>query len=260
MPELPEVETVVRSLRPVIVGQRIEAARALERRVLKGGRIDGAAGRLVEAVERRGKHIVIRLDRGLLLVHLGMTGRLLWNAPETPHTRAVFTLERGNLVYEDIRMFGRLEFSEDLPARVARLGPEPLEVTPEDFRARLAGRRSRIKAVLLDQGFLRGIGNIYADEALFRAGIHPKAIAARLGRARAGRLCDSVRAVLAEAIEHRGSSISDYVDADGNRGGFQLLHAVYGREGEPCTVCGMPVRRIVLAQRGTHYCPRCQRI
>jgi len=146
-----------------------------------------------------------------------------------------------------------------VPERLARLGPDAFEISAEEFAARLKDRRGSIKPLLLNQRFLRGLGNIYCDEALFRAGIHPLAVAARLSRARVGRLHAAIQEVLGEAIASGGSSISDYVDAEGRRGWFQMQHRVYGKEGEPCPSCGAPIRRIVVAQRGTHYCPRCQR-
>src|SRR5262249_19181281 len=154
---------------------------------------------------------------------------------------------RGILLYDDSRQFGALEYSEEFPARVARLGPEPLEISFEDFAAALKKRNARMKALLLNQSFLRGMGNIYADEALFRAGVHPLAIASRLRRDRARRLYDAVTAVLTEAIEAGGSSISDYVDAEGRSGFFQVHHRVYQRTGEPCVICGTPIRRILVA-------------
>jgi len=146
-----------------------------------------------------------------------------------------------------------------LPARVEKLGPEPLEVTLAEFAARLKRRKARIKSVLLDQRFVRGVGNIYADEALFRAGIHPLAIGARLRPERVKRLREAIVEVLTQAIEKGGSSISDYVDAEGRRGFFQFEHRVYQRTGEPCVNCGAPIRRTLVAQRGTHYCAKCQR-
>jgi formamidopyrimidine-DNA glycosylase len=188
-----------------------------------------------------------------------MTGRLLMDAPRTKWTHAIFTLDRGVLIYDDPRQFGRIEYGLELPARVAALGPEPLEVSLEEFGRRLKERRSPVKAVLLNQLVVRGVGNIYADEALFRAGIHPKRMAASLRRDRVAKLYHAMREVLAEAIESRGSSVSNYVDADGRKGSFQLSHRVYQRTGEPCVICGAKIRRIVLAQRGTHYCPKCQR-
>jgi formamidopyrimidine-DNA glycosylase len=142
---------------------------------------------------------------------------------------------------------------------VAKLGPEPLLVAFDDFWEKLHARKTRIKALLLDQKFLGGVGNIYADESLFRAGIHPLALSPKIGKLRARRLFDAVREVLSEAIERRGSSVSDYVDADGQMGSFQQSHRVYQRHGKPCLVCGRPIRRTLVAQRGTHFCANCQK-
>ena len=259
MPELPEVETIVRSLEPRLRGRRILQADITSDLVVRGDRpalISNLAGRTITTIERRGKFIVLRLDRGFLAIHLGMTGKLLADAPPGPHTRARFHLDDGELLYDDIRMFGKLEWE---PARIEALGPEPLSISAADFIERLRARRAIVKPLLLNQGFLRGLGNIYVDESLFRARIHPRAVASRLSPARALRLHQAIVEVLTLAIEHRGSSISDYVDGEGRKGSFQLLHQVYGKEGEPCTVCGTPIRRILVAQRGTHYCPRCQR-
>jgi formamidopyrimidine-DNA glycosylase len=260
MPELPEVETVVRSIAPHLVGRRIVSASFNSKHVTPGNRAALAArlaGRRVENVRRRGKFIVISLDQGTLTVHLGMTGRLLIQGRPGQHTHGVFTLDDGQLLYDDPRQFGRIEWGAGAPKRVAGLGPEPLEIGFEEFRQRLR-RKARIKALLLNQAFLAGVGNIYADESLFAAGIHPLAIAARLSKARACRLHQAVREVLTEAIALGGSSISDYVDGNGQPGWFQVRHRVYGREGDPCVNCGTPVRRILVAQRGTHFCPRCQ--
>jgi formamidopyrimidine-DNA glycosylase len=259
VPELPEVETVVRTLAPRLRGRRIVSAAFTSRFVTPGNR--GAlagrlAGRRIESIRRRGKFIVIELDTGTLAVHLGMTGKLLLDGQAGEHTHGVFTLDSGVLLYDDPRQFGRIEWS---PSRVARLGAEPLEIGLEEFIARLRRHKARLKTLLTNQAFLAGLGNIYADETLFTAGIHPLAIASRLSAPRAARLHQAMRDVIQLAIEHRGSSISDYVDADGNRGGFQLLHRVYGREGEPCLQCGSLIKKIVVAQRGTHYCPKCQK-
>jgi len=261
MPELPEVETVVRTLRPALIGRRILNAEFRQLRVLIGSphkTIEALSGRRIKSIERHGKFIAIRLDRGYLVVHLGMTGKLLVNADPTKFTHAVFTLDRGVLHYDDQRQFGRIEFGDKLPERVAALGPEPLEVSLADFTSRVKARRAPIKAVLLNQGVVRGVGNIYADEALFRAGVHPKRIAASLNKDRIGRIYHAMREVLAEAIESRGSSVSNYVDAEGRKGSFQHAHRVYRRTGQPCPKCGTNIRRIVLTQRGTHFCPKCQ--
>jgi formamidopyrimidine-DNA glycosylase len=263
VPELPEVETVARSLAP-LVGRRIVAAEFRCGRVLRGADPQGLAARIqgrgVAGVRRYGKFILLSLEGGgYLVIHLGMTGRLLLGGPAGKHTHAVLTLDRGVLLYDDSRQFGCIQFSEEFPERVAKLGPDPLEVPFEDFAAALKRRKTRIKALLLNQGFLRGLGNIYADEALFRAGIHPLGVARRLPRDRARRLHEAIIAVLTEAIAAGGSSISDYVDAEGRRGFFQFSHRVYQRTGEPCLVCGIPIRRVLVAQRSSHFCPQCQK-
>jgi len=261
MPELPEVETVVRSVAAHLTGRRIVSTRFTSRFVTPGNRTKltrSLAGRRIESVKRRGKFILIALDQGTLTVHLGMTGKLLLEGEAGQHTHGIFNLDDGLLLYHDPRQFGRIEFSEGVPPRVTRLGPEPLEIGFDEFRTRLR-RKTRMKALLLNQSFLAGLGNIYADESLFAAGIHPLAIAGRLNAARAGKLYEAIRGILKHAIQLGGSSISDYVNGRGERGWFQMEHRVYGREGEPCANCGRPIRKILVAQRGTHYCPHCQK-
>jgi formamidopyrimidine-DNA glycosylase len=263
VPELPEVETVARSIAP-LVGRRILAAEFRCPRVLRGGDPDHMAerlaGRRISGVKRYGKFLVVSLERGgYLTIHLGMTGKLLLGGEPGKHTHAILTLDRGVLLYDDSRQFGRLLYSEEFPRRIEKLGPEPLEVSFDDFAAALVKRNTRIKSLLLNQDFLRGIGNIYADEALFRAGIHPLAIARRTRGDRARRLHDAIVAVLSEAIEAGGSSISDYVDAQGRKGFFQFQHRVYQHTGDPCVNCGAAIRRIVVTQRSSHFCPKCQK-
>jgi formamidopyrimidine-DNA glycosylase len=263
VPELPEVETVTRSITP-LVGRRIVSAEFRCLRILRGGDPDRMAerlaGRRIAGVKRYGKFILVALEGGgYLLVHLGMTGRLLLGGPVGKHTHAILTLDRGLLLYDDSRQFGCVEFSEEFPRRVAVLGPEPLEVPFEEFARSLKRRKTRIKALLLNQRFVRGIGNIYADEALFRAGIHPMALAYRLRSESIRRLHRAIVEVLNEAIAAGGSSISDYVDAEGRKGFFQFSHRVYQRTGEPCIRCRTPIRRILVAQRSSHFCPRCQK-
>lgn len=255
MPELPEAETIVRTLRPLVTGRRIASAEFLARRVSRNdpGRL---AGRLITGIARYGKQVLIALDQGFVLVKLGMTGKLLFDAKPGPHARAIVTLDQGSLVFDDIRQFGLLAILDAAPET---LGPDPLEIDAVSFARRLRGRDREVKRTLLDQAFLRGVGNIYCDEALFRAGIDPRTRTRRIAAPRAQRLHRELTDLLALAIEHRGSSVSDYVDASGARGAFQELHQVYGKEGEPCVRCGGAIRRIVVAQRGTHYCPRCQR-
>jgi formamidopyrimidine-DNA glycosylase len=214
---------------------------------------------LVKSIRRHGKFIVLELNHGVLTIHLGMTGKLLLDKEPGPYARAVFQLDEGILVYDDVRHFGRIEWSAGLLERAEALGPDALDIPLEDFLQLLKKRNSRIKPLLLNQRFLRGMGNIYTDEALFEARINPRAIASHLNKDRATRLHRAMVAILATAIRLKGSSISNYVDAAGEKGSFQLQHQVYGRAGEPCVTCATPVRRIVVAGRGTHYCPKCQR-
>lgn len=281
MPELPEVETVVRSLAPHLPGRRIIGAEFTSRHVTPGNRAALArklAGRQIQSVTRRGKHILIGLDEGILVVHLGMTGQLLLDPPASNHDHirgvlrhayGVFHLDGGLLIYRDPRQFGSIRLSthrsdgethpEDGIKELAALGPEPLEISLEEFTARLKNRKTRIKALLLNQTFVAGIGNIYADEILYAAQVHPLAIASRLSKPRVALVHQAMREVLTLAIEHGGSSISDYVNAAGERGWFQMMHNAYGREGEPCLRCGAPIQRILVAQRGTHFCAKCQK-
>lgn len=247
---------------PHITGRTIERAELFSRLVTRGGLKRTArqlARRVIRGVRRRGKQIFIDLDCGVLYVHLGMTGKLLWNASPGKYTRAVLTLDEGTLLYDDVRQFGRFEFFESLPALFERAGPDALGLSFEEFYVRLAKRTGQIKSLLLNQSFIAGVGNIYADETLFAARIHPRTQAARISKGRAQVLHANLLAVLRAAIHHRGSSVSDYVDGAGEQGSFQNLHAVYGMAGKPCPRCGAPIRRIVIAQRGTHYCARCQR-
>jgi formamidopyrimidine-DNA glycosylase len=269
MPELPEVETVVRSLIPHLPGRRIVTAEFTSRHVTPGNRAALArklTGRTIQSVKRRGKHILIGLDEGTLVVHLGMTGQLLLDPAASNHSYGVFHLDGGLLVYRDPRQFGNITFVTHRSdgtihgnKGLATLGPEPLEIGLDEFAASLKKRKTRMKALLLNQTFLAGIGNIYADEILYASQVHPLAIAARLSKPRVALVHQAMREILTLAIEHGGSSISDYVNAAGERGWFQMMHNAYGREGEPCLRCGAPIKKILVAQRGTHFCPQCQK-
>ena len=219
-------------------------------------RLDGAR---IQGVRRRGKQIFVELETGILYIHLGMTGKLLWNAEPGKYTRALLQLDNGLLVYDDVRQFGRFEFFPAIPEAFTRTGPDALGLDFDTFLKNLKKRRGSIKAVLLNQSFIAGIGNIYADELLFAARVHPRTNISRISPKRAAEIHRRLLEILELAVRLRGSSISDYVDAAGEAGEFQQLHKVYGRTGLPCFNCGTPIRRIVLAQRGTHYCPRCQR-
>src|ERR1022692_4734134 len=282
MPELPEVETIARGLPKRVAGDTIESVWLGEKpeplkspaseiaEVLEGSRI-------VE-VRRVGKHIVFDLERtgkkkrdairrGQWIVHLGMTGRMQVTTPDAElakHTHAVAKLTSGREVrFVDPRRFGRLAVvrmnSQADELGFAAPGDEPLDSQVERFVTLFRGRKTPIKSALLNQKLLSGVGNIYADESLFRAGIRPRRRAASLTRAELQRLHIALKAVLREAIKLGGSSVNDYVDAEGQEGLFQLRHRVYGREGEPCLVCGTAIKRVIIAGRSSHYCSRCQK-
>jgi formamidopyrimidine-DNA glycosylase len=266
MPELPEVETVVRTLAPHLVGQRISAIRHLRSDIVEPANIDLASllkNRRVRAIQRRGKKILIRLDAdSTLCIHLGMTGRLTVeraNEAIKPHTHLIAELSgKLQLRFRDPRRFGGIWWLCNGEADDTNLGPEPLTIRPDELFKRLSKTRRAIKTALLDQRILAGIGNIYADESLFHARIHPTTPGNRLTRQQVFRLNRSIKLILRRAINHRGSSLRDYVDADGEAGGFQLLHRVYARENAPCVRCKTPISRIVLGGRSTHFCPACQ--
>lgn len=276
MPELPEVETIVRGLRTVLPGRTIAAVRLGKTDFIEdpAALVEMLPGRRIENVERFGKFIRLQLSASSaaknperevnLIIHLGMTGWLGVRRPGdplAPHTHVFFELEDGReLRYTDIRRFGqmRLVGGDQFGAFGERLGKEPLEISPSEFNKRLAGRRARIKALLLDQSVFRGIGNIYADESLWQARIHPARLAARLSLAELAGLRKAIRRVLQRAIADRGSSISNFVDAEGQPGEYQQRHRAYGREGKPCFRCGARIRRAVVAGRSSYFCPRCQ--
>ena len=280
MPELPEVETIARGLAQNLTGDVIES-------VWLGNKpepLKSPPGEIVSALEqariagvrRVGKHIVVNLSRGRRrtarsvrrdgdmqaqwVVHLGMTGRLLIAQPDVvvaKHTHAILRLRSGReLRFVDPRHFGRLAVVRhgfEAP------GSEPLDVGVESFAGLFHQRKTPIKSALLNQSLLSGIGNIYADESLFRAGVRPRRRAASLTRGELQGLYVAVQQVLNEAIAAGGSSVSDYVDSNGDAGFFQFQHRVYGREGEPCLVCRAPIKRVVIAGRSAHYCPKCQK-
>jgi formamidopyrimidine-DNA glycosylase len=282
MPELPEVETVARDLRPRIVGATIVGARCSWARTLRSHTpeafAEAVAGRRVEAVGRRAKQIVIELSgQAALTIHLKMTGQLFIVPADLPvdsYVRLVLELADGReLRFRDIRKFGRVglyghdPISGELVAEVggaavfASLGPEPLDpaFTVRDFRHRLRRRKGRLKPLLLDQTFMAGVGNIYADEALWAARLHPLRTVSTLRPPDERRLYLTVRSILAEAVERRGSSIDDYTAPDGD-GSMQEQLQVYQRTGEPCLRCGRAIKRIVIGARSTHLCSWCQRL
>jgi formamidopyrimidine-DNA glycosylase len=298
MPELPEVETTARSLQKRVAGERIESVWIGDKsNILKSPAeeiVRTLTGARIERVRRVGKHLVVDLElhagkdsprrpaaaargssrkaaaqasgresnsQAQWIIHLGMTGRMLVSDPDVPqakHTHLVAELASGReLRFVDPRRFGKLQVAAGSAFQAP--GREPIGADRGEFAALFRGRKTPIKSALLNQKLLSGVGNIYADESLFRAGLRPRRRAASLSRAELARLYDALQEVLAEAILAGGSSISDYVDASGEAGFFQLQHRVYGREGKPCLVCKTPIKRIVIGGRSSHYCPKCQK-
>ncbi len=274
MPELPEVESVVQGLRARLEGRRILRVNLHQPLIVRGdvARLRRALPRSrIRGLERRGKFIIVHLEkpnpglgRHCLIVHLGMTGQLFCCRPDLPyekHTHITFQLDSGeHLRLRDPRRFGRVEVipAARLEAYFAHLGAEPFEISLAEFAARLAHRKAPIKSLLLNQNLVRGLGNIYSDEALFAARIHPALPAGRLDARALGRLHRAMQRVLRAAIAAEGTSFSDYVTADGRLGRFQYRLRVYGRAGKPCPRCRQPIRRLLLAGRSSHYCPHCQ--
>lgn len=273
MPELPEVETVKRTLNMLVKGKTISAATVKLPRIIRRPEEPEAFVRLLEGqtirgVERRGKFLLFQLDDLVLVSHLRMEGRYGVYASEEPpelHTHVLFHFTDGtDLRYKDVRQFGTMDLfrkgEEFVHPPLHKLGMEPLEAdfTAEAFAKRIKGRSTKIKPLLLNQEVVVGIGNIYVDEALHAAGIHPAREADSLGKAELERLHAAIVATLSEAVEAGGSSIKSYVNGQGEMGMFQHKLKAYGRKNEPCTSCGRPIEKIVLGGRGTHFCPGCQ--
>lgn len=286
MPELPEVETIRRVLEEKVVGRKIvkvelripKLTATRLHRDLRGQEAvlrTRLTGRRIAAVRRRAKYLVLDLDQGRLIIHLGMTGQI-FAAPAGPlpvnglpllpdkHTHVVLRLTGPMCVYfRDIRQFGRLRLVSDPEEErlFARLGPEPLgrAFSPQTLRQGFSGKKAPVKALLLNQQVVAGLGNIYADEALFRARIHPQTPGRRITPGQARTLHQAIRQTLSEAIRFRGTTMSDYYDPESRKGGFQDRLQVYGRPGEPCPNCGRPLRKSRIAQRGTHWCAHCQK-
>jgi len=278
MPELPEVETVRRGLARSVVGKRIEEVTIFDPSLVKGlsagAFVRGLERRSIAEVSRRGKYLLFRLDSGKTwAVHLRMTGRMLFKKNDRPvrekATRAILKFGRDGLHpkgcsflwFSDSRRFGEWHLvrkPEEIPG-IAKLGPEPLEITREEFVQRLKSRRGQIKPLLLDQAFLGGLGNIYACEALYRAGINPKRKPCSISFYNKIELYHNIQVILKEAIRAGGASVRSYRRSDGSKGWFALRLKVYGREGSKCSRCCRTIRRIKLSGRGTYYCPGCQK-
>jgi len=274
VPELPEVETVRSRLAPALAGRTFERVDILDERLTRPFEPRTVAAELegerVESVERRGKYLIFRFESGrVLLIHLRMTGSLRHarrgKLPDDPHRRAVVRLDDGSdVAYRDVRRFGTwllLEPGELDEYLAARLGHEPLgtDFTPKELGSQLAGRRAPIKALLLDQRLLAGVGNIYADEALWYGRLHPLRPGGELSPAELGDLHRGVRRAIRKGIERQGASLRDYSTPDGDRGAMQDEFVVYGRTGEPCLRCGTPIEKTRVGGRGTWFCPGCQR-
>ncbi len=271
MPELPEIETLAFELRQSLAGREIRGLQIRNDSILETPRRwleKNLPGKRIVQIGRRGKYLRAELTGGFTLwIHLGMTGQLLLEdspAALTSHThfRLTFTGTRQELLFRDPRRFGRIALTpyrgEELPRGVQRLGLEPAEWKCQEFSAFVKRRRARIKSLLLDQRVVAGLGNIYADESLYRAGIHPLRRARKIPRTKLSRLHGVILKVLEEAVRWGGSSIDDYVHLDGERGRFQEFHKVYGKKGEGCEICRTPIQSVKLSGRTSSFCPRCQ--
>ncbi len=262
MPELPEVETVVRGLQTTIVGETIQDIEIPWSKALQpDSAYDSLIGKTIHGVSRRAKFINIELDRGSLVVHLRMTGKLSRLYPEK-HVTVILHFQSGNsLFFQDMRKFGRMVYTEDKQEFFAHLGPEPLgdDFSVSLFQDMLKQKNRMIKPLLLDQTFLAGLGNIYVDEALFQAGVHPESFAKLIPKKQTGQLHQAIRHILSESIKAQGTTVVNFSHGENQSGTYQAALQVYGRRGEPCQDCETPIEKIKLGQRGTHFCPRCQK-
>lgn len=273
MPELPEVETIKRTLQHLVIGKTIHDVAILWGKIIKHpDQLEFkhlCAGQTIQTIDRRGKFLKFMLDDFVLVSHLRMEGRYMLQNKDEPydkHTHVIFSFTDGTeLRYMDTRKFGTMHLfpkgEEEKRDPLAKLGVEPFsdEFTPEVLKEAFQKTTRNIKAVLLDQSIVVGLGNIYVDEALFRARIHPTTKASKLSKRKIKTLYDEIKATLQEAVEKGGSTVRTYVNSQGDMGMFQFDHFVYGKKGEPCKVCGTPIEKTVVAQRGTHYCPKCQK-
>jgi len=263
MPELPEVETVVRGLQATIVGETIQDIETPWSKALQpDSAYDALIGKTIRRVSRRAKYINIELNHGSLVVHLRMTGKLTRLFPGK-HVTGILHFRSGNALYfQDMRKFGRMEYTEDSKAFFAHLGPEPLN---DDFSVSvlqdmLKTKNRMVKPLLLDQTFLAGLGNIYVDEALFRAGIHPESLARYIPKKQTAKLHRAIQQILIESIKAQGTTVVNFSHGENQSGTYQAALQVYGRKDEPCVVCASPIGKIKLGQRGTHFCQTCQKV
>lgn len=269
MPELPEVETIVTGLRQTVLGRTIRGIEILCPKIVKSNLrslTNTLPGKRIEEISRRGKNILFSLsDKNTLLAHLGMTGHIFYytkKADPDKHDVVLFRFRgQGELHFHDPRKFGKLLLvdNSDGSDPTDQLGPEPLQLSLPEFVQLFRSRKRMLKPALLDQDFIAGIGNIYADESLYEAEIHPQKTTDKLTPAQLKRLYQAIRKTLTKAIKTGGSSVDNYVDVEGNPGHFQIYHKVYGKEDKPCHRCRAKIKRILVGQRSTHFCPRCQR-
>lgn len=266
MPELPEVETIKRELEKVVLGKKITEVIVHNPKVIREPSADkfkkGLSGVTIKNILRKAKLLILELSNGKsLAIHLKMTGQLVYPG-SGQSTRVSFHLSDGKtLDFNDQRLFAELRLVDDWRGLkfIKALGPEPFDITDEQFKEMLSAKKTKIKPLIMDQTFISGIGNLYAAEALFRAKIHPQRAANSLSDKEKKLLFKEIKDTLCEAIEHKGSSVDQYVQLTGHPGGYAKYHKVYDREGKPCLVCKTPIKRISLAGRGTYFCPKCQR-
>jgi formamidopyrimidine-DNA glycosylase len=263
VPELPEVETVVRGLQNTIVGESIaDLEIPWEKALVADDPYESIVGKSISQVRRRAKYIIIHFDIGALVVHLRMTGKLTPVFPEK-HVTVILHFESGNSLYfQDTRKFGRMEYTDDPEELLAHIGPEPLseQFTPQVFHKMLRSKNRLLKPLLLDQTFLAGLGNIYVDEALFQAGIQPLSIASSIPRDRSNRLHSAIQSILIDSIKAQGTTVLNFSHGDNQSGTYQAALQVYGRKDQPCLVCDTPITKIKVGQRGTHFCSECQKL
>lgn len=266
MPELPEVENVIRSLVSKVSCKKIETLEIKTPSIIYNRKdfVDLVKDKTIINLDRRGKYIIIRLDKGNLLIHLRMTGKLLFNGEIGKHTHLIIGFTDGDyLIYNDVRKFGRINYLSDNELVIylkTKVGLEPGLMSFDDFKSKVMNKKGPLKKILLDQTVIAGIGNIYADEILFASGIHPMTETIKLEDRDYLILYENIKEILEKAILAGGSTIRDYVNGEGTAGGFQDDHQVYGRSGKQCNVCGCTLEKIKIAGRTTVYCPICQRL
>ncbi|MCF7807416.1 MAG: DNA-formamidopyrimidine glycosylase [Candidatus Marinimicrobia bacterium] len=263
MPELPEVETVVRGLQVTIIGETlVDIEVPWEKALAPDSAYDSLVGKTIQNVTRRAKFIIMELDQGALITHLRMTGKLTPVYPDK-HVTVILHFDSGKALYfQDMRKFGRMVYSDDPAEFLQHLGPEPLAkaFTPMVFHDMLQAKSRLIKPLLMDQTFIAGLGNIYVDEALFQAGIHPLSTASSIPKKRAFSLHTAIRSILQDSIDAQGTTVVNFSHGDNQSGSYQVALQVYGRSAEPCLICDRPIKKIKVGQRGTHFCSNCQNL